>query len=154
MEKGGCRGITQIHRSPSRPRPSMRPTAAFINIHEHLIKCLVRASRQQLTSDHEPACMCHCIFFRIKPRVSKYHALCHHHATLLMSPMLHLLLKFFIYKEIQVCIPVGCTDRLLAVSPSMYCRGVSAPGGGGTCPRGCLPRGRLLLGGAVYPSMH
>ena len=31
------RGITRIHRSPSRPRPSMRPTAAFINIHEHLI---------------------------------------------------------------------------------------------------------------------
>ena len=32
-----CRGITWIHRSPSRPRPSMRLTAAFINIHEHLI---------------------------------------------------------------------------------------------------------------------
>ena len=32
-----CRGITRIHQSPSRPRPSMRPTAAFINIHEHLI---------------------------------------------------------------------------------------------------------------------
>ena len=32
-----CRGITRIHRSPSRPRPSMRPTAALINIHEHLI---------------------------------------------------------------------------------------------------------------------
>ena len=34
---GICRGIKRIHRSPSRPRPSMRPTAAFINIHEHLI---------------------------------------------------------------------------------------------------------------------
>ena len=32
-----CRGITRIHRSPSRLRPSMRPTATFINIHEHLI---------------------------------------------------------------------------------------------------------------------
>ena len=32
-----CWGITRIHRSPSRPRPSMRPTATFINIHEHLI---------------------------------------------------------------------------------------------------------------------
>ena len=32
-----CRGITPIHRSPSRPRPSTRPTAALINIHEHLI---------------------------------------------------------------------------------------------------------------------
>ena len=32
-----CRGITRIHRLPSRPRPSIRPTAAFINIHEHLI---------------------------------------------------------------------------------------------------------------------
>ena len=30
-----CRGITRIHRSPSRPRPAVRPTAAFINIHEH-----------------------------------------------------------------------------------------------------------------------
>ena len=30
-----CRGITRIHQSPSRLRPSMRPTAAFINIHEH-----------------------------------------------------------------------------------------------------------------------
>ena len=37
IKKHMCRGITQIHRSPSRPRPSMRPTAAFINIHEHLI---------------------------------------------------------------------------------------------------------------------
>ena len=30
-----CRGITRIHRSPSRLRPAVRPTAAFINIHEH-----------------------------------------------------------------------------------------------------------------------
>ena len=41
-----CRGITRIHRSPSRPRPSVRPTAVLINIHEHLIKGLVKASRQ------------------------------------------------------------------------------------------------------------
>ena len=34
---GGCRGIMQIHRSPSRPRPAVRPTAVLINIHEHLI---------------------------------------------------------------------------------------------------------------------
>ena len=32
-----CRGIMRIHRSPSRPGPSVRPTAALINIHEHLI---------------------------------------------------------------------------------------------------------------------
>ena len=32
-----CRGITRIHRSPSRPRPAVRPTAILINIHEHLI---------------------------------------------------------------------------------------------------------------------
>ena len=32
-----CRGITRIHRSPSRPRPSVRPTAKVINIHEHPI---------------------------------------------------------------------------------------------------------------------
>ena len=37
--------------------------------------------RHQLISDHGPACMCHCIIFRINPRVSKYHALCHHRAT-------------------------------------------------------------------------
>ena len=30
-----CQGITWIQRSPSRPRPSIRPTAAFINIYEH-----------------------------------------------------------------------------------------------------------------------
>ena len=36
-EHRNCRGITRIHRSPSRPRPSMRPTATCINIHEHLI---------------------------------------------------------------------------------------------------------------------
>ena len=30
-----CQGITWIHRSPSRPRPSVRPTANVINIHEH-----------------------------------------------------------------------------------------------------------------------
>ena len=39
------------------------------------------ASRQQLTSDHEPACMCHCVFFRINPRVSKYHAFHFNRAT-------------------------------------------------------------------------
>ena len=33
-------------------------------------------SRKQLTSDHEPVCMCHCIVFRINPRVIKYHASC------------------------------------------------------------------------------
>ena len=34
-QEDDCRGITRIHRSPSRPRPAIRPTAAFINIHEH-----------------------------------------------------------------------------------------------------------------------
>ena len=43
---GPCRGITQIHRSPSRPRPTVRPTAVLINIHEHLIKGPVEPSRQ------------------------------------------------------------------------------------------------------------
>ena len=32
-------------------------------------------------SDHEPACMCHCIFFGINPCVSKHHAFCHHRTT-------------------------------------------------------------------------
>ena len=35
----------------------------------------------QLTSDHGPACMCHCIFFGINPCVSKHHAFHLHHAT-------------------------------------------------------------------------
>ena len=35
--QGMCRGITPIHRSPSRPRLSSRLTADVINIHEHLI---------------------------------------------------------------------------------------------------------------------
>ena len=30
---------------------------------------------------HGPACMCHCIFFRINPRVSKHHAFHLHRAT-------------------------------------------------------------------------
>ena len=30
-----CQGITRIHRSPSRPRHSVRPTAALINIYEN-----------------------------------------------------------------------------------------------------------------------
>ena len=33
--RDNCRGITRIHRSPSRPRPAVRPTAVLINIHEH-----------------------------------------------------------------------------------------------------------------------
>ena len=37
QEHVGCQGITWIHRSPSRPRPAIRPTAILINIHEHLI---------------------------------------------------------------------------------------------------------------------
>ena len=37
ISSGGCRGITRIHRSPSRPRPAVRPTAVLINIHEHRI---------------------------------------------------------------------------------------------------------------------
>ena len=41
---------------------------------------------RQLTNDHEPACMCHCIFFGINPRADVYlkhhaHALCLYHAT-------------------------------------------------------------------------
>ena len=42
---------------------------------------------RQLTNDHEPVCMCHCIFFRINPRVNvylKHHAICHHRATVII----------------------------------------------------------------------
>ena len=41
----------------------------------------VSTSCHQLSSDHEPACMCHCIFFGINPRVSKHHAFRLHRAT-------------------------------------------------------------------------
>ena len=37
VESDDCWGIKQIHQSPSRPRPSVRPTVTLINIHEHLI---------------------------------------------------------------------------------------------------------------------
>ena len=43
-----CRGITRIHRSPSRPRPAVRPTAAFINIHEHLIQDIQEEPRRRI----------------------------------------------------------------------------------------------------------
>ena len=45
--------------------PFIWPTAAFINIHEHPLQGNVLPSRQQLTSDHEPACMCHLYRLRI-----------------------------------------------------------------------------------------
>ena len=60
---------------------SSRPTAVLINIHEPLIKCLVSALHHQLTSDHSPVCMCHCIFFGIKACVSKHHAFRLYRAT-------------------------------------------------------------------------
>ena len=39
-----------------------------------------RLPARQLTNDHEPACMCHCIFFGINPRASVYHK--EHHVIL------------------------------------------------------------------------
>ena len=74
---GVSRGYTDHHQGRGQ---STRLTAALINIHEHLI-CLVSTSCHQLTSDHCPACMCHCIFFGINPRVSKHHAFRLHRAT-------------------------------------------------------------------------
>ena len=49
--------------------PSIWLTTAFINIHEHPLKDNVLPSRQQLTSDHEPACMCHLYRLRINTHV-------------------------------------------------------------------------------------
>ena len=43
---------------------------------------------EHLTNDHEPKCMCHCIFYGINPRVSKYHAFSHHRATPGMQPII------------------------------------------------------------------
>ena len=66
-----CRGITRIHRSPSRPRPSVRLTAILINIHEHLIKGPVEPSRQT-TSLHVYAI----VSSQNKPTCIKSHASC------------------------------------------------------------------------------
>ena len=60
---------------------SSRPAAVLINIHEPLIQCLVSASCHQLTSDHRPVCMCHCIFLGINSRVTLHHAFRLYHAT-------------------------------------------------------------------------
>ena len=35
----------------------------------------------QLTSDHGPVCMCHCIFFGINPHVTLHHAICLYRVT-------------------------------------------------------------------------
>ena len=71
-----CRGITRIHRSPSRPsHPYGRQPHSLIFM-STLYKATCCLPRQQLTSDHKPACMCHLYRLRIKTHVlTSYHAL-------------------------------------------------------------------------------
>ena len=69
MEKGGCRGITRIHRLPSRPSHPYGQQPHSLIFMSTLYKATCCLSRQQLTSDHEPACMCHLYRLRIKTHV-------------------------------------------------------------------------------------
>ena len=82
---GVSRGYTDYHQGRGH---SIRPTAALINIHEHLIRGIVSTSCHQLTSDHKPVCMCHCIVFRINPHVIKYHAFIMHRVTVHTTDLL------------------------------------------------------------------
>ena len=66
---GQCRGITRIHRSPSRPSHSYGRQPHSLIFMSTLYKATVLPSRHQLTSDHEPACMCHLYRPRIKTHV-------------------------------------------------------------------------------------
>ena len=69
MEKGGCLGITRIHRLPSRPsHPYGRQPHSLIFMGT-LYKASSRLPAKQLTNDHEPACMCHLYRLRINTHV-------------------------------------------------------------------------------------
>ena len=49
-----------------------------------LYKAMCCLPARQLTNDHEPACMCHCIIFRINPRADvylKHHRACFYRTT-------------------------------------------------------------------------
>ena len=71
-------GITRIHRLPSRPsHPYGRQPHSLIFM-SILYKASSRLPTKQLTSDHEPACMCHLYRLRINTHVlNKHHDLCH-----------------------------------------------------------------------------
>ena len=78
MEKGGCWGITRIHRLPSRPsHPYGRQPHSLIFM-STLYKASSRLPAKQLTNDHEPACMCHLYRLRINTHLlNKHHDLCY-----------------------------------------------------------------------------
>ena len=64
-----CRGITRIHRLPSRPsHPYGRQPHSLIFM-STLYKASSRLPAKQLTNDHEPACMCHLYRLRINTHV-------------------------------------------------------------------------------------
>ena len=64
-----CRGITRIHRLPSRPsHPYGRQPHSLIFM-STLYKASSRLPAKQLTNDHEPACMCHLYHLRINTHV-------------------------------------------------------------------------------------
>ena len=69
QEIDNCQGITWIHRSPSRPsHPYGRQPHSLIFM-STLYKATCCLPAQQLTSDHEPACMCHLYHLRINTHV-------------------------------------------------------------------------------------
>ena len=64
-----CRGITRIHRLPSRPsHPYGRQLHSLIFM-STLYKASSRLPAKQLTNDHEPACICHLYCLRINTHV-------------------------------------------------------------------------------------
>ena len=71
-----CRGITRIHRLPSRPsHPYGRQPHSLIFMSTQY-KASSRLPAKQLTNDHEPACMCHLYRLRINTHVlNQHHAL-------------------------------------------------------------------------------
>ena len=66
----GCRGITRIHRLPSRPSHSYGRQPHSLIFMSTLYKAMSCLPVGELTSDHEPACLCHLYRPRIKTHVS------------------------------------------------------------------------------------
>ena len=96
---------------------------------------------RQLTIDHEPACMCHCIFVRINTHVySKYHAL---------QSLLHrATLRKLIYYRPQTKLGQGNIFRSMCQE---FCTQGGGCGRGGMCGRGvCMAEGACMAGGCAW----
>ena len=157
MEKGGCWGITRIHRLPSRPsHPYGRQPHSLIFM-STLYKASSRLPAKQLTNDHEPACMCHLYHLRINTHVLTNTMLC----VIAWQIKWQSLVPTRMHSSRMPT--VHCSDHHAGGSCQRVClwgctcwRGY-LPGGvparGCTCPGGCICPGGVPAGG-VYPSMH